>query len=109
MYTMQSCNGLVRKEGDSMYIVTNATPEGNYRPSIFSNLQDARDWMYSCTANNLKLSCHLENIPQNLNYKKICEWCEKNQTIDCEIYDDETRIYYSDDTFNIMQIFEVEV
>lgn len=92
-----------------MYIVTNATSEGNYKPSTFSNLQDARNWMYSCTAQNLKLCCHLENMSQKLNNKELCEWCEENKIIDCEIYDDETRIYYSDDTFNIMQIFEVEV
>ena len=93
-----------------MFIVTNATPVGNYTPSVFTNFEDAQSWMYECTASNLRTCCN--NIPKDLEEddKATCEWCAMNiESMDIEVMDDETSIYYSDDSFNIMEIFEVEL
>lgn len=93
-----------------MFIVTNATANGNYIPSVFTNREDALNWMYECTADNLR-SCSI-SIPEELEEddKATCEWCAINiKNMDIEVTDNETRIYYSDDSFNIMEIFEVEL
>ena len=91
-----------------MFIVTNATPTGNYTPSVFTNFEDAQYWMYQCTADNLR-NCGI-SYPEELEEddKAICEWFTMNiESIDVEVTDKAAHIYYSDDSFNIMEIFEV--
>lgn len=93
-----------------MFIVTNATPNGNYTPSVFAKREDAENWMYECTADNLRTL--IDNIPNELEEddKATCEWCMLNvEDVDIEITDNRTQIYYSDDSFNIMEIFEVKL
>ena len=90
-----------------MFIVTNCAPGGNYTPSVFKTFEEAEEWMLECTANNIKES----NIPiyfSNMNNKEVCQWAVKNIPDDFKITKDKTELYYSDESYNIMQIFEVE-
>ena len=95
-----------KEEAKELYIVTNCTMTGNYTPSLFNTLEDAKQWMYECTALNLN---EYEDIPEGLSYKEMCEWCKNNNTdllTDFDMYEDMTSIYYPDTNYNIMQIFK---
>lgn len=94
-----------QKETKELYIVTNCTMTGNYTPSLFDTLEDAKQWMYELTALNLS---ECVNIPKGLSYKEMCEWYKNNPKphIDFDMHEDMTSIYYPDTNYNIMQIFK---
>lgn len=87
-----------------MFIVTNCTPKGNYTPSIFKTIKEAYDWMLECTANNIKQSTDHEFY--GLSNNDVCRWGCKH--MDVKIAIGRTEIYYGDDSYNIMEIFEIE-
>lgn len=88
-----------------MFIVTNCTPTGNYKPSIFNDLESATNWMHECTANNIKAVT--DHCLKNMSNKDICLWSESYMNAKISI--GRTEIYYDDDSYNIMEIFEVNV
>lgn len=99
------------------YIVTNCTPGGNYTPSIFTNKEDAVKWMKECAADNIEaaFNCELEeefgeeiyedDFDDDGNIERILEYAEEN--LDVKIFEDQIEIYYADDSYNILQLFEV--
>ena len=86
-----------------MFIVTNCTPTGNYTPNVFKEMKDAIDWIYECTANNIK-ACTDKDL-SNMTNIEVCHAAE--YFMDCKISLYRTELYYSDDTYNIMELFEV--
>ena len=88
-----------------MFIVTNCTPIGNYKPSVFETLEAATDWVYECTAENIK--SYIGHDLEGMNNKQVCLWGESNLNVKISI--GRTEIYYYDDSYNIMEIFEVNV
>lgn len=99
-----------------MYIVTNSTPEGNYTPSTFTNKDDAIKWMKECSAYNIKAAfdyeleeefgeeIYNEDFDIDGNIEHILEYAKEN--LDVEISEDKIEIYYADDSYNILQLFE---
>lgn len=91
-----------------MYIVTNCTPQGNYTPVVTETLEEAKAWMVECTAGNIRAAYGNGRTDLfTMTDEEVLAWAEENA--DCNIYDEQTEIYYGDDAFNIMEIFEVEV
>lgn len=88
-----------------MFIVTNCTPTGNYKPSLFNDLESAIDWLYKCTANNIK--SFIAHDLNDMNDLEVCLWGEVN--LDVKIGISRTEINYGGDSYNIMEIFEVNV
>lgn len=85
-----------------MFIITNCTPEGNYTPTVVKTKIEAINWMTSCTKNNIIASSDKFNEPVSIN--EVFEWAKNN--MDFKISDEESKLYYSDGSYNIMQIFE---
>lgn len=102
-----------------IYIVTNTTPTGNYTPSIFTKATKAYKWMKELAVENIKaayedeLKEEFEDLygSDDLEFEgseeAILEFADENLD-DVKIYTDEIDIYYGDDSFNIIQLFEVE-
>lgn len=98
------------------YIVTNCTPTGNYTPSIFENKEDAVQWMKECSAENIKAAfdsdleeefgeeIYNEDFDVDGNIERILEYAKEN--LDVEISENKIEIYYADDSYNILQLFE---
>ena len=110
-----------------MFILTNVTPQGNYTPSLFDTEKEAVDFSkqlfcenyISAFENNfveediIELFCSANNCkPINIcESKDLIEGfinfvCNKDKEKDFEYTEKEWRIDYSDDSFNIIQIFD---
>mgnify|MGYP005947924705 FL=1 len=110
-----------------MFILTNCTPQGNYTPSLFDTEKEAVNFSKQlfcenyisafennfdeediielfCCANNCKAINICENedlIDDFINFV-----CNKDKENDFEYTEKEWRINYSDNSFNIIEIFD---
>lgn len=105
-----------------MYIVTNATVEGNYTPSIFKSFNEAQKWMIECAASNIlrAFSKELDNViysdVKDLERRTKDKYEEARNILSfaalnidgVKIQKDKIVIDYSDGNFNILELFEVE-
>ena len=85
-----------------MFIITNCTQYGNYTPSVVETKEEAVEWMRECTKNNI-LAAN-DDIDENLSDDEIFKYAEDNMNF--KIYENESKLYYPDGNYNIMQIFE---
>ena len=101
------------------YIVTNTTQIGNYTPSVFTKKENAVQWLKELAADNIK-SAYEDELKEGFedlygsddldfegSIEAILEFADENLD-NVEIYTNEIDIYYADDSFNIIQLFEVE-
>ena len=83
-------------KSEKLYILTHCAAEQNYTPCIFKSQQAARK--------------ELETIADRLIYKRDLQGEIVTQySDDFEINSNSAQIYYGDDTYDCLQIFEVEV
>lgn len=92
---------------EKLYIVTNAISGGEYTPTLCSSFDEAKDWLIECTANNIRSWMGGKyKILFNMSNIDVIEWGEKNLP-DFEFSEKGSKIYYGDDDYNIMNIYEV--
>jgi hypothetical protein len=101
------------------YIVTNTTPEGNYMPSVFTKATEAAKWFKELAVENIKAAYENELKEgfmdlygdDNLEFDESADCILKyaNENFDVKISNNKIEIYYADDSFNIIQLFEVEI
>lgn len=97
-----------------IYIITNTTQIGNYTPSVFTKKENAVQWLKELAVENIKSAYEDElkegfgedDFDVNGNIERILEYASEN--LDVEISDSKIEIYYADDSYNILQLFEVE-
>lgn len=94
---------------DKLYVVTNRTNDGVYTPSLFTDLDSAKQWILECTVDNLKgaYNCLLGKDDND-----IIEWAKNKAadgTLDFEFIDTESYIGYTDGSCNHMQLFEYDM
>ena len=95
-----------------LYIITNRTEDIEYTPTIVKTKEEAVDWLYKCTAMNLK-AAYFNNVPGisqmsdmeiiRLGLKKVKEF-----KVTGEITGNHTFIPYGD-SWQEMNIYEVEI
>lgn len=97
-----------------MFVITNTTPEGEYSPSTAKTIEEAREWMYECTSENILAYTvgHIMNEEEYSELKKksnkeICEWAKEKSDLDFEMSEMSTKLYYGDDSYNIMEIHDI--
>lgn len=94
-----------------MYIITNTCLNGEYTPTKTNTLEEAQAWLLECTANNIR--AYKENEYEELkdmSYEEIIEWAEEKAEdglIDFSFSKDGSEIYYSDGSYNIMNIYNL--
>ena len=91
-----------------MYIVTNTTGLGEYTPSRFKKLENAKKWLIECTAENIrswKEDEHDELLFMRNN--KVIEWAKNNLGRNFEFSEEHSLIVYGDGSYNLMNIYEV--
>lgn len=57
-------------ESSNIYIVTNITSSGEYTPSVFSTLEDAKEWLKECTIKNFLAAVDDETVLYNIDMKQ---------------------------------------
>lgn len=90
-----------------MIIVTNATPTGNYTPSVFLDKNNAENWIKECTANNIR--GYKTKETEGMDDDEVIEWSKKHFSKYCFVFcENKSYIEYSDGSYNLMELFEVE-
>lgn len=94
-----------------MYIITNTCLNGEYTPSKANTLEEARKWLYECTANNIRAwGCEYPEL-NNMSNKEVLEWADdkaEDGELDFCFSEDGSEIYYGDDSYNIMNIYNLD-
>ena len=95
-----------------MFIITNICQGGEYTPSKANTLEEARAWMLECTANNIRVWKQRE-YPEltDMSNEDIIKWAEdkaENGSIDFTFGKDSSEIYYDDESYNIMNIYDLD-
>ena len=95
-----------------MFIITNTTNGGEYTPSKANTLEEARAWLFECTANNIRAwkGCEYPEL-DNMTDEKVIDWGKekaKEGEIDFSFSKDSSEIYYDDDSYNIMNIYDLD-
>ena len=105
-----------------MFIITNTTATGEYTPSKADTFEEAKDFMLETTIENYaagnadfsdfadeteteECSSYAELKEKGL-VDKFLEWAEENG--DLTYTDKSTAVYYSDDSFNKMTIYNTD-
>lgn len=105
-----------------MYIITNTTPTGEYTPSKAETFEEAQDFMYETTINNFiasgatflsfsewtdtdECSSYTELKEKGL-VKQFLDWMTESS--DNEYTEISTAVYYNDDSFNKMHIYNLD-
>ena len=98
----------IEREDKDMYIITNTCLNGEYTPSKAETLKEARAWLFECTANNIRV-WKGDEYPElyNMSDEEVLEWAEENLS-DFSYNDDSSEIYYDDDSYNIMNIYDLD-
>ena len=95
-----------------MYIITNTCLNGEYTPSKANTLEEARAWLFECTANNIRVWKGNEYPELNdMSDEEVLEWAEgkaEDGEIDFSYSNDSSEIYYDDDSYNIMNIYDLD-
>lgn len=105
-----------------MYIITNTTSEGEYTPSKADTFEEAKEFMLETTienyvAGNADFSdfadetgteecCDYEELKEKGLVKQFLDWMVKNN--DGEYTETSTAVYYGDDSFNKMHIYNLD-
>ena len=96
-----------------IYVVTNTTPIGSYTPSVFTKKENAVQWRKECAADNIysayedELKEGFDDLEFERSTEAILEFADR-ELDEVEIHSNEIDIYYADDSYNILQLFEVE-
>lgn len=91
-----------------MYIVTNTTMGGEYTPSKAETLEEARQWLLECTANNIRIwKEDKEESLSDMTNEEVIEWAKKNLS-DFSFSPDNSEIWYDDESYNIMNIYNLD-
>lgn len=95
-----------------MFIITNTTMGGEYTPSKAETFEEARAWLLECTANNIRAweGCEYPEL-NDMNNEEVLEWAEEKAEdglIDFCFSNDSSEIYYGDDSYNIMNIYNLD-
>lgn len=105
-----------------MYVITNRTPDGEYTPTITNSKEEAIDWLRECSINNyvaaygplefgnmiLKYDAYDYLVKAGL-VEAFIEFINEDvaETESCSKIDDESSIiWYMDETYNNMTIYE---
>ena len=91
-----------------MFIITNTTMGDEYTPSKANTFEEAKAWLFECTANNIRAWKADENEELNeMDNEEVLEWAEENA--DGFSYNDwGSEIWYDDDSYNIMNIYDLD-
>ena len=95
-----------------MYIITNTCLNGEYTPSKANTLEEAQAWLVECTADNIrawKESKYKELA--DMTDEEVIEWAEdkaEDGLIDFCFSKYGSEIYYGDDSYNIMNIYNLD-
>lgn len=93
---------------NTLYIITNRTEDIEYTPTVVKTKKDAIEWLYECTAANIKSCYHKKNIPwEEMSNKEIIIWGQEN-ILGCEISENKSYIPYSCESWQEMNIYEIE-
>ena len=96
-----------------MFIITNTCYDGEYTPSKANTLKEAREWLQRCTVDNLvawkadKIEEYWSKEIDEVTDDEVIEWAE-DELEDFIFNEDESRIYYDDDSYNIMNIYDLD-
>ncbi len=95
-----------------MYIITNTCLNGEYTPSKAETLEEARAWLFECTADNIRV-WKADRYPElnDMSDKEVLDWAEEKAEdglIDFSFSNDGSEIYYGDDSYNIMNIYNID-
>lgn len=92
-----------------MYIITNSTKMNEYTPSKTSTLTEARTWMCSCTADNIRSYMNHEYEELNaMTDTQVIEWAKENLN-DFEFSEQHSLIVYADEeSYNLMNIYNLD-
>lgn len=105
-----------------MFIITNTTPDGEYTPSKAETFEEAQDFMLETTIENYtagnadfsdfadeteteECSTYAELKEKGL-VKRFLDWMVENN--DGEYTETSTAVYYGDDSFNKMNIYNLD-
>ena len=105
-----------------MYIITNTTPTGEYTPSKAETFEEAQDFMVETTINNYTSSGYefsefaeqtdteecssYEELKERGLVRRFLDWMVENG--DAEYSEKSTSVYYDDDAFNKMTIYNLD-
>jgi len=91
-----------------IYVLANCAAEDNYTPRVFKDYEKARKSFEEAVEDYLvdkDYDVEIDGEPeQTYNGKPVYHYVES-----FEINGDRAEIVYSDDTYNVLEIFEVEV
>lgn len=102
--------GTVKKvtRKNALYIITNRTESIEYTPTVVKTKKEAIEWLYECTAANIKSCYHEKNIPwEKMSNKEIIIWGQENIS-EFEISENKSYLPYSDESWQEMNIYEIE-
>lgn len=95
-----------------MYIITNTTMGNEYTPSKANTLAEAQVFMTECTANNIRAWKGNEHQElENMSNEEVIAWATnkaKNGEIDFSFENFGSEIYYNDESYNIMNIYDLD-
>jgi len=95
-----------------MHIITNTTMGGEYTPSKANTYKEAQEWLKQCTAGNIR-AWKMNECPslETMTDEEVIAWAEDKSEkglIDFTISKDSSEIYYDDDSYNIMNIYDLD-
>ena len=91
-----------------MFIITNSCLEGEYTPSIANTIDEARDWLKSCTADNIRTSAPEEYNLDKLSDEEVINWANENYKETFTFNENHSFIRYADGTYNFMSIYDID-
>ena len=95
-----------------MFIITNTTCGGEYTPSKAETFEEAKAWLFECTARNI-CAWKASDYPElnDMSDEEVLKWAEEQSEegeIDFCFSDNSSEIYYDDDSYNIMNIYDLD-
>ena len=95
-----------------MFIITNTCLNGEYTPSKANTLEEARAWLMECTANNIRAWKQYEHPElEDMSDEDVIAWAEdkaEDGSIDFAFSKWGSEIYYDDESYNIMNIYDLD-
>ena len=94
-----------------MFIITNTTCGGEYTPSKANTFEEAKAWLFECTANNIRAWKGIVYPELNdMSNEEVLKWAEEqseNGEIDFYFSGDSSEIHYDNNSYNIMNIYDL--
>ena len=89
-----------------MFIITNTTHGKEYTPSKATTFEEAKAWLFECTAKNIRAYVK-EDIFADMSDAEVLERAESN--LDGFSYSEwGTELWYDDNSYNIMNIYDLD-